>query len=62
MREPARVVVTGVGIVSPLGPLSLFWDRLRAGVNGIVPIDWFDPGPTPPGTAALVRFCVPSPA
>lgn len=55
MREQPRVVVTGIGMVSPLGPLPLFWDRLRAGIHGFVPIDWFDTGPTPPGTAARVR-------
>jgi len=55
MRELARVVVTGIGMVSPLGPLPRFWQRVRAGEHGFVPIDWFDPGPTPPGTAARVR-------
>ncbi len=55
MRELPRVVVTGVGVVSPLGSLPRFWDDLRAGASGFAPIDWFDPGPTPPGTAARVR-------
>ncbi len=55
MHEHARVLVTGIGMVSPLGPLALFWDRLRAGEDGFVPIDWFDTGPTPPATAARAR-------
>lgn len=55
MRELPRVVVTGIGMVSPLGPLPRFWERLCAGGNGFVPIDWFDTGPTPPATAARVR-------
>jgi len=55
VRELPRVVVTGLGVVSPLGPLTAFWEDLRAGANGFTPIDWFDPGPTPPSTAARVR-------
>jgi 3-oxoacyl-[acyl-carrier-protein] synthase II len=55
VRELPRVVVTGVGMVSPLGPLPLFWERVRAGASGIGPIDWFDTGPSPPDTAARVR-------
>lgn len=55
MRDLPRVVVTGIGVVSPLGPLPQFWAQLRAGANGFAPIDWFDAGPTAPGTAARVR-------
>jgi 3-oxoacyl-[acyl-carrier-protein] synthase II len=55
VRELPRVVVTGLGVVSPLGTLPRFWDELRAGANGFVPIDWFDVGATPPATAARVR-------
>ena len=51
----ARVVVTGVGIVSPLGPLPAFWDGLCSGTSAVAPIDAFDPGPTPPRCAARVR-------
>jgi 3-oxoacyl-[acyl-carrier-protein] synthase II len=55
VREPARVVVTGVGVVSALGPLPAFWEGLRRGRSGIAPIDAFDPGPAPPRTAARAR-------
>jgi 3-oxoacyl-[acyl-carrier-protein] synthase II len=51
----ARVVVTGVGIVSPLGALPAFWDGLCSGASALAPIDAFDPGPTPPRCAARVR-------
>ncbi len=33
------MVVTGLGVVSPLGPLSDFWRRLVAGEHGIGPAD-----------------------
>jgi len=37
---PRRVVVTGLGMVSPLGPnVEISWRRLIAGETGIVPID-----------------------
>ena len=55
MRELPRVVVTGIGIVSPLGPLARFWSELRAGADGFAPIDFFDTGSTPPRRAARVR-------
>ncbi len=35
---PERVVVTGVGVVSPLGSQPAFWQRLCAGATGIAPI------------------------
>jgi 3-oxoacyl-[acyl-carrier-protein] synthase II len=47
VREP--VVVTGLGVVSPLGPLAAFWDGLRAGASGITAVD----GDRPDGTPAL---------
>ncbi|MDR0381511.1 MAG: beta-ketoacyl-ACP synthase II [Oscillospiraceae bacterium] len=38
-----RVVVTGIGVVSPVGlGAKVFWDNLLAGVCGIVPITRFD--------------------
>lgn len=36
MRE--KVVVTGLGVVSPLGSLPAFWERLCAGETGIAPV------------------------
>ena len=35
---PETIVVTGVGVVSPLGSMPAFWDGLRAGASGIAPI------------------------
>ena len=38
-----RVVVTGLGVVSPVGStLERAWDNLTAGRSGIRPIDSFD--------------------
>ena len=56
-----RVVVTGLGIVSPLGVgVDHVWGRLTAGDSGIVAIDKFDTsdmpskiaGQLPPGPKA----------
>jgi 3-oxoacyl-(acyl-carrier-protein) synthase len=41
--QPRRVVVTGMGVVSPLGSdVERFWSRLTAGESGIGPITRFD--------------------
>ncbi|MEW5898509.1 MAG: beta-ketoacyl synthase N-terminal-like domain-containing protein, partial [Bacillota bacterium] len=41
---PNRVVVTGLGIVSPLGiGVGTFWANLTAGVSGVGRITRFDP-------------------
>lgn len=38
-----RVVITGLGIVSPVGlNISESWDNITAGVSGIAPIEHFD--------------------
>jgi 3-oxoacyl-[acyl-carrier-protein] synthase II len=40
-----RVVVTGIGIVSPIGiGAADFWSQLLAGTSGVKPISAFDPG------------------
>src|SRR5512143_2490595 len=41
--QPRRVVVTGVGVISPLGcEVEEFWKRLTAGESGIGPVTHFD--------------------
>ncbi|HEX7077789.1 MAG TPA: beta-ketoacyl-ACP synthase II [Candidatus Eisenbacteria bacterium] len=41
--EPRRVVVTGLGVISPLGcDTETFWKRLTAGESGIGPVTRFD--------------------
>jgi 3-oxoacyl-[acyl-carrier-protein] synthase II len=38
-----RVVITGMGVVSPLGnSVDSFWNRLKQGESGVAPIDTFD--------------------
>ncbi len=44
MSQPRRVVITGMGVISPVGnDLQSFWDSLLAGVSGIGRISLFDP-------------------
>ena len=39
-----RVVITGVGVISPIGnDRSTFWNNLTAGKSGVGPITQFDP-------------------
>jgi beta-ketoacyl-acyl-carrier-protein synthase II len=41
--KPRRVVVTGIGVISPLGnTVETFWARLIAGESGIGPVTRFD--------------------
>ena len=43
MAEQKRVVVTGLGVVSPVGStLDSFWAAIQAGESGIGPITYFD--------------------
>ena len=43
MASPRDIVITGVGVVSPIGIGSdAFWSSLVAGTSGIRPIDRFD--------------------
>ncbi len=55
MRE--RVLVTGVGVVSPIGSLPAFWQRLCAGESGIAPVekDGVDAPPSGPRLEARAR-------
>jgi 3-oxoacyl-[acyl-carrier-protein] synthase II len=42
--EPRRVVVTGLGALTPIGnTLSEYWEGLLAGRSGAAPITYFDP-------------------
>lgn len=41
---PEKVVVTGIGVTSPLGPLPAFWRGLCDGRSGIAPVEAADPG------------------
>ena len=43
MAENRRVVVTGLGVVSPVGSsMETAWNNLVSGYNGIGPITYFD--------------------
>jgi 3-oxoacyl-[acyl-carrier-protein] synthase II len=43
MSEARRVVVTGLGVVSPVGStVDSFWKAIQAGESGVVPITYFD--------------------
>ena len=45
MSENKRVVVTGMGAVTPIGnSVQESWNNLKAGKNGIAPITLFDTG------------------
>lgn len=51
-RQKTRIVVTGLGIVSPLGSdIDQFWSRLCSGESGVAPATSFD---TAPFTSSLV--------
>jgi len=51
-----RVVVTGLGVVSPIGcGVAAFWERLTSGVGGISRIDRFDPSAFSSQIAGQIR-------
>ena len=51
-----RVVVTGLGVVSPVGSdVETCWNNLTAGFNGIGPITYFDTTNYKAKLAAQVR-------
>ena len=51
-----RVVVTGLGVVSPVGiGVDTFWKQLTAGVSGVGRITKFDPAGLPSQIAAEVK-------
>src|SRR5687767_8679557 len=57
MASPTRrAVITGVGVLSPIGlDVASFWESLRAGRGGIRPISSFDPSGLPIRIAGQVR-------
>ncbi len=56
-----RVVVTGVGLVTPVGTgVEKTWEALLAGKSGIGPITKFDPGDLPTKIAGEVLDFVPT--
>lgn len=56
-----RVVVTGMGVVSPVGnTLADFWRALCEGRSGITLVDRFDTEGFPSRIAGLVRHCAPA--
>ena len=51
-----RVVITGLGIVSPVGlNLKESWDKIVAGTSGVAPIDEFDTSDYSVKIAATVK-------
>lgn len=56
MREDRRVVVTGLGVVSPVGSdMETAWSNLVSGYNGIGPITYFDTASYKAKLAAQVK-------
>jgi 3-oxoacyl-[acyl-carrier-protein] synthase II len=61
-RLERRVVVTGIGIVTPLGAdLEVFWDALRAGRSSISPITRMDTSDYPVRIGGQVEKVLPTP-
>jgi 3-oxoacyl-[acyl-carrier-protein] synthase II len=56
MRASSRVVITGLGVVSPIGiGKDAFWQSLIAGKSGVDYVSAFDPSPYSCHVAAEVR-------
>ncbi|HET9341683.1 MAG TPA: beta-ketoacyl-ACP synthase II [Candidatus Eremiobacteraceae bacterium] len=56
MQAPRRVVVTGLGAVTPLGiTVEEFWSNVAAGRSGVGPITLFDASSLPTRFAAEVK-------
>jgi 3-oxoacyl-[acyl-carrier-protein] synthase II len=56
MTSTRRAVVTGIGVVSPLGlNRTQFWDGLRRGQSGIRPVSLFDASALPTRIAGEVQ-------
>ena len=61
MTPPRKVVVTGVGPVTPVGiGVDAFWEGLTTGRNGIAPVERFPTDDLPVHLAAEVRDFVPT--
>jgi len=61
MQAPRRVVVTGLGAVTPLGnTVEEFWSNVAAGRSGVGPITLFDASALPTRFAAEVKGFDPS--
>src|SRR5689334_15657818 len=62
VRMRHRVVVTGMGVVSPIGcTLGEFRENLLLGASGAGPITRFDPAELPTRIAAEVKTAMPGP-
>jgi 3-oxoacyl-[acyl-carrier-protein] synthase II len=61
MRASRRVVITGLGVVSPVGiGKDAFWQSLIAGKSGVDYITAFDPSPFPCQIAAEIKDFTPA--
>jgi len=61
MDTKNRVVVTGIGVISPVGKtIDQFWTCLVNGISGIAPITLCDPSPFPCKIAGEVKDFDPS--